>query len=210
MTPEDDAAPAKVFCIGFHKTGTSSLAEAFEALGYRVTGPNGVDDPDIARNALPMAKQLVEQYDMFQDNPWPILFRELDELYPGSRFILTVRDTDKWLTSQQRHFGTRTTPMREWIYDGAGSPVGNEEIYRERYERHNADVLAHFADRPQDLLVMRLEDGDGWEKLAAFLGVPVPDVPFPHANSAQQRVELGNSRTVTQRVRDKLRRMTAR
>ena len=30
----------KIFCIGFHKTGTKSLGLALGILGYKVTGPN--------------------------------------------------------------------------------------------------------------------------------------------------------------------------
>ena len=59
----------KVFCIGFHKTGTTSLAVALRQLGYRVTGHNGVSDADIAEKVYEMAYGLVEQYDAFQDNP---------------------------------------------------------------------------------------------------------------------------------------------
>src|SRR4030095_11714834 len=76
---------AKVFCIGFHKTGTTSLAFALQRLGYRVTGPNGVNDPDIAKNVYAMAYALVERYDAFQDNPWPIIYEDLDKRYPGSK-----------------------------------------------------------------------------------------------------------------------------
>ena len=35
----------KVFCVGFHKTGTKSLGAALTALGYRVIGPSGARDP---------------------------------------------------------------------------------------------------------------------------------------------------------------------
>jgi hypothetical protein len=49
----------KVFCIGFHKTGTTSLRVALELLGYRVTGPNGVQDPDIGKNVHELAYSLV-------------------------------------------------------------------------------------------------------------------------------------------------------
>jgi hypothetical protein len=77
------------------------------------------------------------------------------------------------------------TPMRTWIY-GVGSPEGNEAVYLDRYNGHNRDVLAHFAGRPDDLLVMDLAKGDGWETLAPFLGKPVPDAPFPHANKAKE------------------------
>src|SRR5688500_18482102 len=113
----------KIFGIGFHKTGTKSLAEALRILGYTVTGPNGVNDPNIRHTARDMAFRLAERFDAFQDNPWPLLYRELDERYPKSKFVLTVRPTDAWITSIVRFFGTESTPMREWIY-GVGSPQG--------------------------------------------------------------------------------------
>ena len=75
----------KVFCIGFHKTGTKSLARALEILGYRVTGPNGTRDPRIAERALPMALDIAARFDAFNDNPWPILFRELDAGLSGQQ-----------------------------------------------------------------------------------------------------------------------------
>ena len=33
-----------------------------------------------------------------------------------------------------------------------------------------------------DLFVLDVRGGEGWEKLCPFLGLNVPDVPFPHAN----------------------------
>ena len=53
----------KVFCIGFHKTGTTSMAVALKQLGYKVTGPNGVNDPDIEKNVRSMAYNLVDEFD---------------------------------------------------------------------------------------------------------------------------------------------------
>lgn len=176
----------KVFCIGFHKTGTTSLALALRQLRYSVTGPNGVNDPNIAENVHKMAYALVEKYDAFQDNPWPLLYKELDARFPKSKFVLTVRPTDSWIRSQVRHFGTAGTPMRQWIY-GVGAPEGNESLYVERYETHNREVLSYFKDRPNDLLVMDLGTGYGWEKLCAFLGKPIPPEPFPHANRSEDR-----------------------
>jgi sulfotransferase family protein len=169
----------KVFGIGFHKTGTKSLAAALELLGYSVTGPNGVKDPDIGRTVHDMARDLVPKFDAFQDNPWPLLYRELDERYAGSRFVLTIRPTEAWIRSVASFFGTDSTPMREWIY-GVGSPKGNEDVFVERYERHNRDVLEHFRNRPEDLLVLRITEGEGWEKLCPFLGHRIPREAFPH------------------------------
>lgn len=179
-------AVRKVFGIGFHKTGTTSLAHALTTLGYTVAGPNGLNDPDIASNAHTLAYAIAERFDAFQDNPWPVLYREMDKRYPGSKFILTLRPTDAWIQSQVKHFGETTSPMREWIY-GAGCPKGNEDVYIARYERHNREVLDYFSQRPDHLLVFHLSAGTGWDEICAFLGKPVPSVPFPHSNRAVDR-----------------------
>jgi hypothetical protein len=185
------AAKAKIFCIGFHKTGTKSLAAALRQLGYSVTGPNGVWNPNIARDAHRIADKLVKRFDAFQDNPWPLLYKELDRDYPGSRFILSVRSPASWIDSLVRYFGEDESPTRRWIY-GVGTPRGNEAVYLERFERHNREVLAHFKDRPDDLLVMDIGQGDGWEKLCPFLGNEIPDTPFPHSNRTEDlRAETG-------------------
>ena len=182
----------KIFCIGFHKTGTTSLGVALETLGYRVTGPNGVSDPDISKNVYSMAYALVERYDAFQDNPWPIIYKELDEKYPKSKFILTLRSSESWIRSQVGHFGRKETPMRRWIY-GAGCPKGNEALYVKRFENHNRDVINYFKDRPQDFLILDLFKGDGWKKLCSFLAKEIPDTSFPHANKASERMESDSS-----------------
>jgi hypothetical protein len=82
---------SKVFGIGFHKTGTTSLARALTYLGYRFTGPNGLAKPNIAKDVYQMAYSLATEFDPFQDNPWPLLYRELDERFPCSKFVLTIR-----------------------------------------------------------------------------------------------------------------------
>ncbi|MFF2812194.1 sulfotransferase [Streptomyces sp. NPDC058000] len=45
---------------------------------------------------------------------------------------------------------------------------------------HVRRISAHFAARPDDLLVLDLAHGHGYPELAAFLGVPTPGQPFPH------------------------------
>lgn len=179
----------KVFCIGFHKTGTKSLAHALKTLRYKVTGPNGTQDENIQQNIYNLAFDLVEQYDAFQDNPWPIVYKELDKKYPHSKFIYTFREPQSWIRSQVNHFGCKETPMRKWIY-GHGSPVGNEEIYLQRFEDHHHEVTRYFQNRSEDLLIMNLETGDEWKKLCSFLKVKVPSTPFPHVNKASERKKM--------------------
>ena len=178
----------RVFGIGFHKTATTSLKRALEHYDYKVTGPDGTDDRDIAKNVLSLCFDLADRFNGFQDNPWPIVYRDMDARYPGSKFVLTTRPTDRWIKSVVEHFGTSDTSMREWIY-GVGHPAGNEDIYVARYERHNREVIEYFADRPDDLLVLKITEGDGWEELSPFLGLPIPEVEFPRANSAHARAE---------------------
>lgn len=181
----------KIFGIGFHKTGTSSLARALDMLGYNVTSSFGLTDTNIAETVVSQAYGIVPQFDAFQDNPWPIIYRELDEQFPNSKFILTIRPTEKWLNSVVQHFGGRTTVMREWIY-GVGDPRGNEAIYRARYEQHNDEVRGYFVSRPGQLLILNLTEGEGWEKLCPFLNAPIPTDPFPHTNSHAERNKLVN------------------
>ncbi len=181
--------PPKVFGVGFMKTGTTSLGRALEVLGYRVKGPFGLTDPTIAETGLETALQLATEYDAVQDNPWCILYRELDQHFPGSKFILTLRPVDQWLESVTRHFGYRTSPLRAWVF-GEGRPKGNEALYARRYADHTAAVRHYFQDRPEDLLILRLTEGDGWAQLCPFLNVPIPPVDFPWANDTTTRRRL--------------------
>ena len=172
----------KVFCIGFQKTGTTTMQSALTILGYRVTGPNFHTENGPTPDLVERASKVAAEYDAVQDNPWPLLFREMDERFPGSKFVLTVRDTDRWYQSAVRHFRDEETAWRKHIY-GAGAPAGNEQLYRSRYASHNREARAYFADRPDDLLVMDVTKGDGWDKLCPFVDLPNPGVPFPHSNS---------------------------
>ena len=172
----------KVFCVGFHKTGTTSLDQALTHLGYTTTGPNWIDNPHIEEEALALADGLIHQFDAFIDNPWPVLYKHLDQT-PASIFILTIRDPESWIKSVVNHFGSTNTQMRQWIY-GFGYPVGNEDVYLKRFIQHNQEVLDHFGDR---ILVLDLFNGDGWDKLCAHLGKEVPKIPFPHLNKARGR-----------------------
>ena len=185
----------KVFGIGFHKTGTTSLARALYILGYNVTGYFRVNDPDIDKIVYDHAYRLAQRYDAVQDTPWPVLYKELDQWFPGSKFILTVRDTDSWIRSVTKHFKGHRIPAHQWIYQ-VNTAVGNESVYIQRFHKHNQDVIEYFQNRPDDLLVMNISEGDGWEKLCPFLGLDQPPFDFPAANTAAE-----NSQNLIQRGR---------
>jgi hypothetical protein len=183
---------SKIFGIGFHKTGTTTLDTAFQLLGYNACPVRTDLAKSLVKDDFEPTFEVVRQFDAFQDNPWPIIFKELDAAFPGSKFIMTYRADEKWLKSIVNSFGTKATLMRRWIYGQKhGAPQGNEAVYLARYQRHMADVRAYFKDRPNDLLEICWENGEGWEKLCPFLGVPVPEAPFPHANKGDYSKKKG-------------------
>ena len=122
-----------------------------------------------------------DQYDALQDNPTPVLYKFLDLQYPNSKFILTIREPEQWIDSVCRHFKDERTPMREYIY-GQGAPIGNEELYLNKYNQHNQEVMDYFQNRTEDLLIADWSKGDGWESLCGFLGKESPNTNFPHRN----------------------------
>lgn len=195
----------KVFGIGFHKTGTTSLGAALDALGYATCDGAGavreaVGHSEMMRllreQQLEPIMRVAKQYNGFTDNPWFMLFRQLDQTFPGSKFILTLRDERRWIESAVRYFGRTDSDLRTWIY-GSGSPVGNEWRWLARYREHVEQVKAHFRDRPDDLLVVDWEQGDGWKQLCRFLGRPIPSQPFPHITKPRRpNVDLTGTVTV--------------
>lgn len=179
----------KVFGIGLNKTGTTTLGVCLTHLGFRHATFNLEMTRSVARGDLEPVFDFVNQYDSFEDWPWPLIYRELDVRFPGSKFVLTTRlDAATWLRSLKKHaLLTGPTEFREVAY-GFADPYGHDAEHVDQYERHIREVTEYFADRPRDLLQVCWETGSGWKELCDFLGRDIPDVPFPHANrSADKR-----------------------
>jgi hypothetical protein len=131
--------------------------------------------------------EVAGHYDACQDVPWAALFRELDERFPDSLFIHTIRNDSAWLESARHHFGDTDIPLHRWLY-GVGRLSGNENLYLDRYKRHNREVQEYFSADPSRLLIMNLDDGLGWRRLCRFLDCPEPRQAFPHENRAPDRL----------------------
>lgn len=178
----------KVFCLGFQKTGTSSLGLALEKLGYRVTGYYPFRDlaqkDDLTWIELRQrALKIAQDFDAAQDTPWPLLYRDLDRAFPGSRFILVIRDREAWIQSAVKDFGHFPNAIHNLIYD-CPCPVGHEDAWLARYDRHNSEVQDYFANRPDDFLSLHLNAGEvNWTSICRFLNEPDPGIAWPHANT---------------------------
>ena len=177
------------------------MMRALTILGYKVTGPNHVLDKDLASKLDRITTELSYRYDAFQDNPWPLVYKQMDALHPGSKFILTIRDEQQWYDSYRNHFeGRKSTPMEVLLYGPeALNFEGDAELYKGRMRRHDAEVKEYFRDRPNDLLVIDITHDHRWEPICEFLGHPIPDVAFPHSNQRKYAFIPPKTRAVLKR-----------
>lgn len=190
----------KVFGIGLNKTGTTTLGKCLRDLGYRHSSYDLALLEQVRSGDFRDLINVVESHEAFEDWPYPLVFDQLDVLYPGSRFILTRRRSPQvWLRSLEAHSlrtdpyeGTRTRTLAfGWPF-----PQLNPEAHIGFYEAHLARVRHYFRHRPQDLLEICWEEQPSWEPLCSFLGHPVPSHPLPHCNPScrpnPERLRINN------------------
>jgi hypothetical protein len=176
----------KVIGIGLNKTGTKTLGECMKILGLRNKSYDFDLLKDFSEDNHKNLFDSMDQYDSFEDWPWPLMYKEFDKRYPDAKFILTLRkDPQTWFESLCRHaLHTGPTEARKIVY-GYEMPLQNEEHHIRFYMDHHRDVMAYFKNRPGKLLVVSWDNGDGWEALCSFLNhSPAPEVPFPHKNKS--------------------------
>ena len=181
-----DPARSRIFGVGLIKTGTSSLRCALEVLGYRALHGGPLEVMRTVQRAIdegePMLSHLDPDYDAFADVFGVTYYFYLaDAQYPGSKFILTVRDLDDWVDSRRRHVLKNQEMRQAGEYRGDLLEVDVDNWVTE-YRRHEAVVRGYSARRPDDLLVYDVTGGDGWEPLCEFLGREVPEEPMPWEN----------------------------
>ncbi|MFN0114912.1 MAG: sulfotransferase family protein [Paracoccaceae bacterium] len=197
----------QVIGAGFGRTGTDSLREALNILGFgpchhmfEVTA-NPVMKARwrafLAEGGAPDWEALFEGYRSCVDWPSAHWWPELASLCPAAKVILTWRDPESWWRSFEETLlaGYRTASDRESVgvrimEKVFGDRIGDRDHAITLYE---ANAAAARALRPEGRVLV-LEPGAGWEPLCTHLGVPVPDLPYPNRNSAgdiRSRVGIG-------------------
>lgn len=177
----------KIFGIGLGRTGTKSLTKALRQLGFSIH--HYPDDSITAAEVISgRPYSITDTCDGLTDLHATVRFKELDQRYPGSKFILTVRDRNSWLESCQRHFSyykanLDPNPIRAMSRTLHLQAYGLDEFHATRFEEAYfdlaGDVGSHFCQRPNDMIAMDVVAGDGWNDLCPFLGLPVQNRPFP-------------------------------
>jgi len=204
----------KVIGAGFGRTGTMSLKVALQMIGF---GPclhmidllsGNPELSDIFREAYDGKqvdwKTTLEGWESCVDWPACSFYKQLMETWPDAPVILNVRDAEGWYkstyntiyqaamvmpqTEEQRN-RPASKMLRRVVWEGdLQSRFTDKQAAIDIFNAWNEEVKATV---PKDkLLVFAVTDG--WEPLCNFLGVDVPDEPFPHKNDTESFLAMVN------------------
>lgn len=193
----------KLIGAGFGRTGTASLKQALEDLGfgpcYHMFEVFKTDATELwysVVNGAPVDWHAVFQnYQATVDWPACTYYKNLMCAYPDAKVLLSVRDPDKWYdsvastiypSSHRDPTSLHTRMIDALIWQGTFHGRFEEKEYAIAvFLRHN-EVVRQYVP-PEKLLVYDVKQG--WEPLCAFLGVEVPaGKPFPHLNDRESFV----------------------
>ena len=179
MSDEGDRRHPKVFCIGFSRTGTTTLHRIFgDQLCYRSAHEPEWTDWSITKN-----RHQLDQFEAFSDGECASI-RNLDDLYPEALFVLNTRPLKHWVLSRHKAVERSRAAVRwaltqyvplglvariinRWVLDNRQRAVMRWIRTRNSYHEH---VIRYFSDRTGKLLVMNIEEADFPKQLARFLG----------------------------------------
>ncbi|REE97974.1 sulfotransferase family protein [Thermomonospora umbrina] len=199
-----------VIGAGFPRTGTSSTKAALERLGFGPCHHmfELMSHPEQVERWLSILEpgpndwdRILQGYRSSVDWPSAFFWRELADAYPDAKVVLTIRDPERWYASMRDTiFKANVAPLPEgehphlstmrairptllnmiWLktYGTGTGTVPTKEQAITAFERHIVEVRETL---PADRLLV-FEAREGWGPLCDFLGVPVPDDPFPHLN----------------------------
>ena len=98
----------KILCVGFQKTGTSSIGSALRKLGYECAGWTNQTASLYKRGHINALLDMAEDFDAFEDLPWYLIYEDMQRKFPDLKLILTHRKNyDSWYNSLLNHVETR-------------------------------------------------------------------------------------------------------
>lgn len=197
----------RVIGTGFGRTGTNSLRRALEQLGFgpchhmfalREHPEQLVHWQAAVRGEAPDWDLVFDGWNAAVDWPSAAFWRQTTAHFPQAKVIHSTRPAESWhrsvmntiLPAMEGHDALAPGPRRDRlamarrliVEQTFGGRMADPEHAMSVYRAHEADVLRSIA--PDRLLVYPV--GAGWAPLCAFLGVPVPDTPFPQTNSTAE------------------------
>ena len=194
----------RVIGLGVGRTGTFSMKLALEQLNFGrchhmeevdARSPEQISVWASAANGKVDWKKAYAGYNSAVDWPTAAFCRERATAYPDAKFILTIRDPERWHASFSQTIvpliqPTAKTPpellpflkmvMAVVQKTGFRIPSTKEEILT-AFHRHIEIVTQTI---PADRLLL-FDVKQGWEPLCQFLGVAVPLGDFPKTNNTK-------------------------
>lgn len=164
----------KVVCIGYNKTGTTSVGRALESLGFFHLTYRQPHWRAYKQGRIENLLNVVTRVDSLDDLPWlkEDIFPYIDQRFPGSRFIYLERDEESWRRS-----------FMQWR-DRVFGYLPDLDKAADQFREHKAFVEEYFAQRPHDVLKLNVCDPNPFDRLAAFCGKLRPQESFPHETSS--------------------------
>jgi len=195
----------RVVGAGLGRTGTHSLKIALEQLlggsCYHMVEVFGRPD-DIAVWQDAIDGKPVDWHALMRDFTacvdWPVcgFWSDLADAFPDAIVLLSSRSSPQawWKSANDTIFAVgRLGPppdptlaaqrkMISGLFERFTPDWDDPAAAQAAYVRHNDEVRAAV---PAERLV-DWWPGDGWEPICQALGLPVPDVPFPHVNTTDE------------------------
>jgi Sulfotransferase domain len=208
-----EGEPMKLIGAGMPRTGTLTQKLALEMLGF---GPcyhmvdvlADLDQAGLWDRALDGEgpwQEIFANFNSTVDWPGGYFYRDLMDVYPEAKVLLSVREPEAWessmrqtvwavrhgeslirlLSSAQAHVNPQwkgfLNMIDRLVWEGRGTfASGHAEPQQliDTMNRHNEEVKRNVPS--ERLLVWSVTEG--WEPLCDFLEVPVPQESFPHIN----------------------------
>ena len=170
-----------IFNIGFNKSGTTSLYSALNYLRLPTLHYWYNNEPieKVIKKNIKFKRNLFhsldDRYVGFSDFNGVQYYKDLFYQYPNSKFIFTTRDIDDWIKSLINH-RLNMNEIKPYQIEKQVDKLSK------KYINKTAEIRNFFESNKSQFLEMRICDGDGWETLCSFLGLEIPNVPFPYEN----------------------------
>ncbi|CAE7033971.1 hypothetical protein PTNB73_04751 [Pyrenophora teres f. teres] len=156
----------KIIVTARSRTGTLSLFKALTILGYKT-----YHGAEVMRRGVP-------HLEIFEE--------ALGAKYMGIGKPYSRPELDKWLADYDAIVEIPSVLLEEFVNAYPQAKILHLDRDVDKWSRR----VKALGLPPDRFASFRLEEGFGWDQLCPFLGVPVPDVPYPSANTPERFDEM--------------------
>jgi hypothetical protein len=194
----------KYICIGQPKTGTKTIAKIFNLLNFKVnTNPLCFNDNEdfimldnnisyYTNDSILKCHNNIEIFEVFHDYPYSFNYEYINNNFSDSKFILTIRDSDKWFNSliNYQHIPNSTNKnLLKKLYGYNIVSLENKTDVISKYNEYNTNIIKYFDDKPCKLIILDLAKDNIKNKLNDFLKINI-DFEIPHENKQTYSISI--------------------